>query len=244
MRKSQQIALDWFRAVLAAFPMLLALRVVVPFDRDSLQYLPVILCFVLLLGLTAWKKIDASAMYLVVTQFVALNQSPFIANWIAIILFLIIVLSVFWYPKMWTSKAIFAFAVVCAVVMTLYQTAGYFAVGAQGTNVWRLLQSYGQLGFHANWRTVLFSTIMLVVLITFPRKFKRLHKIFPASLFGILLVTGLNMLLNPIPARSTVLELGHNWLFFERTPISALSMLLIYAAWNNLLFYRSIGCVF
>jgi len=126
-----------------------------------------------------------------------------------------------------------------AAVMTLYQTAGYFATGAFGLGVPELLRSYRMLGFHPNWRTVLFSTIMMVILITWPRKFKTLSRWLPSGFVGIVTVTGLNLLLNPNPARTVVGELPLPWLpFFNRMPISALSMLLIFAAWEEVPYAR------
>jgi len=115
-----------------------------------------------------------------------------------------------------------------AAIMTLYQCAGYFGTGAQGAGLFALLRSYRNLGFHPNWRTVLFSTIMMVVLITWPRKFPRLSKALPSGFVGVLIVTALNAILYWDPARSPVPELG-----VTRLPVSALSMLLIFVAWEE-----------
>jgi len=121
-----------------------------------------------------------------------------------------------------------------AVMMALYQCSGYFAVGVSGAGIPALLRSYRSLGFHPNWRTVLFSTVMLVILITWPRRFKRLSRAVPSYFVGLVVVTALNIALNPDPLRSTVLELPVGWLpFFHRAPISALSMVLIFAAWEE-----------
>jgi len=136
------------------------------------------------------------------------------------------------------------FVLGAAVMMSLYQCSGYFAVGASGTGIPELLRSYRSLGFHANWRTVLFSTIMLVVLITWPRRFKRLSRALPAVFVGLITVTALNFALNPDPLRSTVLELPVGWLpFFSRTPVSALSMALIFAAWEEVPWKRVRACL-
>ncbi len=126
-----------------------------------------------------------------------------------------------------------AFCLIAAVVMTLYQTAGYFEVAAQGAGVPALLRSYRNLGFHPNWRAVLYSTIMMVVLITWPRKAKKLSRILPPAFIGICFVTALNLLLNPNPARTTVLEFGAmGGILFARLPVAALAMVLIYSAWD------------
>ena len=131
--------------------------------------------------------------------------------------------------KLAPPKALYpAVTIGAAVIMTLYQCAGYFGTGAQGAGMFALLRSYRNLGFHPNWRTVLFSTIMMVVLITWPRKFPRLSKALPSGFVGILIVTMLNMSLYWNPARSSVPELDA-----IRMPISALSMLLIFIAWEE-----------
>ncbi|MCL2301022.1 MAG: hypothetical protein FWC27_12845 [Firmicutes bacterium] len=130
-----------------------------------------------------------------------------------------------------------------ALMMALYQCSGYFAVGAHGAGMLELLRSYRGLGFHPNWRTVLFSTVMLVILITWPRKFKRLSRVLPAAFVGLAAAAALNFLLNPDPARSTVLEFPAAWLpFFGRVPISALSMVLIFAAWEEVPWKRVREC--
>jgi SulP family sulfate permease len=126
------------------------------------------------------------------------------------------------------------FCLAAALVMTLYQGAGYFEVSARGAGVPELLRSYRTMGFHPNWRAVLFSTVMMVVLITWPRKFKKLHRTLPAPFVGIVIVTLLNLLLNPDPARTVVRELGQAGRFaFARLPLAALAMLLIYVAWES-----------
>jgi len=130
-----------------------------------------------------------------------------------------------------------------ALMMSLYQCSGYFAVGAHGAGMIELLRSYRGLGFHPNWRTVLFSTGMLVILITWPRRFKRLSRALPSYFVGLVAVTALNFLLNPDPLRSTVAEFPWSWLpFFGRAPVSALSMALIFAAWEEIPWARARDC--
>jgi len=126
-----------------------------------------------------------------------------------------------------------------ALTITMHQAAGYFATGAFGGSMPELLASYRMFGFHPNWRTVLFSTIMMVVLITWPRKFPKLSKTLPAGFVGIVATTALNLLLNPVAARTVVPELVPDWLpFFHRMPTSVLSMLLIFVAWEHIPFGR------
>ncbi|MCL2445318.1 MAG: hypothetical protein FWD06_00915 [Oscillospiraceae bacterium] len=114
-----------------------------------------------------------------------------------------------------------------AVRVTMHQTAGYFATGAVGASMHELLLSYRMWGFHPNWRTVLFSTIMMVVLITWPRKFPRLRRFLPASVVGIIVTTLLNLALYFDATRVIIPEL------FLRIPASPLAMLLIFTAWEH-----------
>ncbi|MDR2753091.1 MAG: hypothetical protein LBB50_02145 [Oscillospiraceae bacterium] len=134
-----------------------------------------------------------------------------------------------------------------ALLMTLRQGSGYFELGAHGAGGLALLKSYGQLGFHPNWRAVLFSTVMLLVLIAYPRKCKSLSRVLPPGFVGVLLTTGLNCLLNPVRERTTVAEFAHKLVpqvpFFGRAPIAALSMLLIYAAWEEVPWRHLAACM-
>ena len=140
--------------------------------------------------------------------------------------------------KLRAPRAFFpGLALGAALMMALYQCSGYFAVGASGAGIPELLRSYRCLGFHPNWRTVLFSTVMLVILITWPRKFKKLSRVLPGNFVGLVVVTVLNLILNPDPLRSAVLELP-----WGRVPVSALSMALIFAAWEEIPWSRVREC--
>ena len=68
------------------------------------------------------------------------------------------------------------FTIGTALVMTILQTNNYFGINATGVSAVDMLLSYRSFGFHANWRTVLYGTIVLVLMITYPRKFKKLHR--------------------------------------------------------------------
>ncbi len=93
-------------------------------------------------------------------------------------------------------------------IMFVFQVTNYFEIGAVGITPLEVLKSYPVVGFHANWKTVLFSTIMLVVLITYPFKFKKASKIIPPAFLGVLITTALNFLLNPDVLDTNVPELG------------------------------------
>ncbi len=84
-----------------------------------------------------------------------------------------------------------------ALVVTVLQTTNYFGIGATGNTAREMIQSYVSLGFHGNWRGVLYGTIVMVIMITFPRKFKKLNKTVHASAIALLLTLVLNYFLNP-----------------------------------------------
>ncbi len=100
------------------------------------------------------------------------------------------------------------FAIAAAFVTTALQTTNYFGIGAAGGTAREIIADYISLGFHANWRGVLYGTIALVLLITYPRKFKTLrHKIAPA--FTVLLIVfPLHLLLVPRAEGSPINEIG------------------------------------
>ncbi len=60
-----------------------------------------------------------------------------------------------------------------ALSATILFTTDYFGIGATGNTFREIIASYVSLGFHPNWRGVLYGTIVLVIMITFPRKFKK-----------------------------------------------------------------------
>lgn len=100
------------------------------------------------------------------------------------------------------------FTIGAALVMTILQTNHYFGINATGVSAVDMLLSYRSFGFHANWRTVLYGTIVLVLMITYPRKFKKLHNMIPAQFVSLVIALGLHLCLVPSAERSPVLEVG------------------------------------
>jgi hypothetical protein len=84
-----------------------------------------------------------------------------------------------------------------AFAVTALLTTHYFGIGAKGFTVIEILKTYRSLGFHPNWRGVFFGTVTLFSMITYPFKFRRANKYFPAEAFSLLLPLILNLFLNP-----------------------------------------------
>ncbi len=107
------------------------------------------------------------------------------------------------------------------VIMFFKQVTNYFEIGATGSTPFEIFKNYAFVGFHANWRTVLYSTIMLVVLITYPFKFKKASKIVSPAFLGVIITTALNFLLNPDVAETDIPELGALNFSFSGIDVSA-----------------------
>ena len=95
-----------------------------------------------------------------------------------------------------------------AFITTALQTTNYFGIGAVGGTVREIVADYISLGFHPNWRGVLYGTIALVVLITYPRKFKRLQKKVSPAFATLLVVLPLHLLLVPDAVHTPINEIG------------------------------------
>ena len=107
-----------------------------------------------------------------------------------------------------------------ALTATVLFTTDYFGIGATGNSVIEMIKSYVSLGFHPNWRGVLYGTIVLVIMITFPRKFKKLNKYVSASFIALILTLILNIFLNPADMNSAITELSQGSLSLLKNHIS------------------------
>lgn len=95
-----------------------------------------------------------------------------------------------------------------ALCATVLLTNQYFGIGASGPEALEMLKSYRSLGFHPNFRGLLYGTVTLFAMITYPFKFKRLNKYLPAEFVTLLIPLIMNLLLNPEPKFTTVNEIG------------------------------------
>lgn len=105
-------------------------------------------------------------------------------------------------------SALSGFIPAAAFVTTALQTTNYFGIGAVGGTAREIIADYISLGFHPNWRGILYGTIALVLLITYPRKFKQLHKKISPAFAVLLVVLPLQLLLVPDAVHSPINEIG------------------------------------
>ena len=107
-----------------------------------------------------------------------------------------------------TDSAVAGLALGAAFLATVILTKDYFGIAASGNTAMEMLRSYRSNGFHANWRGVLYGTITLVIMITWPRKFKTFKKYIPAPFAALVIPLVINMLLNYEAYRTPVYETG------------------------------------
>ncbi|MBE6800487.1 MAG: hypothetical protein E7529_04715 [Ruminococcaceae bacterium] len=94
-----------------------------------------------------------------------------------------------------------------ALVATVILTNQYFGIGASGSTAIEMLKSYRSLGFHPLFRGLLYGTITLFAMITYPFKFRKLNKKLPAEFMTLLIPLVLNLFLNPEKELTTINEI-------------------------------------
>lgn len=97
-------------------------------------------------------------------------------------------------------------AIGLAIGVTIMLTNVYFGIGSFGGTALEMLKNYRYLGFHPDFRGLLYGTITLFTMITYPFKFRKLNKYLPAEFITVLLPFIINLLLNPDKSTSTTNE--------------------------------------
>ena len=97
-----------------------------------------------------------------------------------------------------------------ALTVTVMQTNDYFAIGGEGNMIRDMLASYVSKGFHPNWRGVLYGTITMVILITFPRKFKKASLTVRPAFLALVFTLLLNLWLNPSYMPTSIKEIARS----------------------------------
>ncbi len=104
------------------------------------------------------------------------------------------------------SPVIAGAALGLALAVTVLLTNDYFGIGAFGSTPLEMLKNYRYLGFHPLFRGLLYGTITLFTMITYPFKFKKLNRYLPAEFITLFVPFVLNLLLNPIKEYTTINE--------------------------------------
>ncbi len=124
------------------------------------------------------------------------------------ILLIAVALSGFDFKKVVFKPVLIAVMLASAISVTVLETTLYFGIGATGNTVGEMIESYRSLGFHPNWRGILYGTIVMVIMITYPRKFKKADNIVRAPFIGLAATLILNYFLNPANMTSAIREIG------------------------------------
>ncbi len=96
-----------------------------------------------------------------------------------------------------------------ALSATILLTNTYFGIGAFGQTPLSMLKSYRSLGFHPDFRGLLYGTITLFTMITYPFKFRKLSKVIPAEFLTVFIPFLLNLALNPDRKYTTTNEYSY-----------------------------------
>lgn len=144
--------------------------------------------------------------------------------------------------KLFASPLLSGIMLAGALTVTVLFTTDYFGIGATGNNVAEMIKSYISLGFHPNWRGVLYGTIVLVIMVTFPRKFKKADKYISSSFIALVFTLVLSLLLNPADMNTAVNEIstikssdishflssGKEFIFDYNTILIAVALFILY----------------
>ena len=171
-------------------------------NRASLA--PSLTAFIILIGLS--DKFGAGAAF----------AATALAGFLTLIVFFITSKSGTTKPVTISPAVAGAISLAQALIITVLITTDYFGIGAVGSTVREMLASYRYLGFHANWRGVLYGTIVMVVMITFPRKFKSFSKKISAASLAVILTLILNLFLNPDVKTTAIKEAGDYPVSFDK----------------------------
>lgn len=104
-----------------------------------------------------------------------------------------------------------------ALAATVLLTNIYFGIGADGATPLEMLRSYRSHGFHPHFHGLLYGTITLFAMITYPFKFKKLNKYIPAEFITLFVPFILNLFLNPDKELTAINEAD----FLSRAPFSS-----------------------
>ena len=168
--------------------------------------------FAIIFILFAPKLNDKKIMPLLIS-FLIIGKNPDVALTSSLICAILLITSSLFYEKLKNfilNPIVSGVMLSGALTITVLFTTYYFGIGASGNTVTEMIKSYISLGFHPNWRGVLFGTIVLVLMITLPRKFKILSKYVSSAFIALIFTLILNLFLNPSYMISAVNEIKYD----------------------------------
>ena len=157
------------------------------------------------------KKIMPSYAAFLIAMFAAKACSPATLS-LAALICAVISLIFYFLPKQFRihdNPVTAGIMLSTALSVTVMLTTHYFGIGATGDTAKEMIASYLSLGFHPNWRGVLYGTVAMVIMLTFPRKFKNFCKVINAPFIAIIVTLLLNLFLNPSYMPTAITEIGN-----------------------------------
>ena len=186
------------------FPFVFSIAICLNFDTITALLLSVISVFFL-------PEMNFKRIMPLIISFLILGLNPEYTFLASIICCVLMIISSFFTDKiknLFSSPFLSGIMLAGALTVTVLFTTDYFGIGATGNSVTEMIKSYISLGFHPNWRGVLYGTIVLVVMVTFPRKFKKADRYVSSSFIALVFTLVLSMLLNPADMNTAVNEIS------------------------------------
>ena len=169
--------------------------------------------------------------------FAGSTLNPHICMVISAILLLLFEILFFRFENLSEGAEYAGFMLASAFGVTALVTNDYFGIGAEGSTVVEMIKSYVSFGFHPNWRGILYGTIVMVLMITIPRKFKKISKFVCPALIALIVIYVMNIFLIPKGTVSPISFVENEILpglpFDERMPLSAPAVVLIVGGWQS-----------
>lgn len=239
----KNIILKAIAVITAVLPFAISAAVFTGFNIYSFIVTALILSFCFIK--TDSQKIMPAFAFFLVIMFVS-NKFGATAAFVALLILGIVSVAYLFLGKrieIQKNPATAGLSLATALTVTVLLTTYYFGIGANGNIAKEMIASYLSLGFHPNWRGVLYGTIVMVIMITFPRKFKRFCKFVKAPFIAIIVTLILNFFLNPSHMPTAITEIGNFSLnnitdsvslsCFSRIPVHSLAVVMIVGAWES-----------
>lgn len=193
----------------------LAFSMAVCFDQGEI-IATMFACLAILFAPIKRKKIMPVYLSFMLLWYASVAFDMGVTFWACILCGILLIISSFFFEKLiklFSAPTVSGVMLATALSSTVLFTTHYFGIGAKGNTVMEMIDSYISLGFHPNWRGVLYGTIVMVIMITFPRKFKKLTKTVSPAFIAIVSTLIINLFLNPSDMVTAINEIhdGTKW---------------------------------